>query len=452
MAKGFKFIDLFAGLGGFHLAANSLGGECVFASELNPQLRDVYENNFGIRPAGDIRKVAVEEIPPHDLLCAGFPCQPFSKAGSQDGLQDGERGQVFFEVLRIIDAHSPQLLVFENVANFVRHDSGNTYQRIREELESRGYNVDYRQYSPHQFGIPQIRERIYLVASKIGLNGFDWPETSHPDGAKTLRSILSKNLREFRPLGDTVIRCIDAWQNLIQAIPEDASLPSFPIWSMEFGATYPLDVDSLWDCSLKRLRSCKGAFGCSLDGLSKQEIMQRLPRYATYKNDSFPRWKRVFIEQNRSFFEKHSNAIIPHLQPIMKFPPSHQKLEWNCQGEVRDLWRYVLQFRASGLRVKRPTTAPSLVAMTTTQIPIIAWEKRYMTARECARLQSMQKLKHLPKGEAAFKALGNAVNVDVANSVIAPLIAMRDFRGNAIAPSKGTAKHHANRVRMVECT
>jgi DNA (cytosine-5)-methyltransferase 1 len=132
--ESFCFIDLFAGLGGFHLAASAIGGQCVFASELNPALRKTYQRNFGMMPAGDIRGVDTADIPSHQLLCAGFPCQPFSKAGSQDGLRDDVRGQVFFEVLRIIDAHMPPYLIFENVANFVRHDKGNTYQRIRREL------------------------------------------------------------------------------------------------------------------------------------------------------------------------------------------------------------------------------------------------------------------------------------------------------------------------------
>jgi len=168
----FAFIDLFAGLGGFHLAASRLGGRCVFASEINPALRTTYERNFGLKPAGDIRLVEAAAIPAHDLLCAGFPCQPFSKAGAQGGLEDGDRGQVFFEVLRLIDTHHPNFVLFENVANFVRHDKGNTYQRIRGELDARGYTVDYRQYSPHQFGIPQIRERIYMAGSRHGLKGF----------------------------------------------------------------------------------------------------------------------------------------------------------------------------------------------------------------------------------------------------------------------------------------
>jgi DNA (cytosine-5)-methyltransferase 1 len=282
--------------------------------------------------------------------------------------------------------------------------------------------VAYRQFSPHQFGIPQIRERIYLVGARVGLDEFVWPDTTAPTRTASLRNLLAKNLKTFRPLGHPVVQCIETWQRLIQSIPEDQPLPSFPIWAMEFGATYPLNYDSLWDCPLESLRSSKGAFGRSLTGLSRETIMAGLPRYATYRNNSFPRWKRLFIEQNRAFYKLHQDAIAPHMQALMAFPPSLQKLEWNCQGEARDLWRYVLQFRASGLRVKRPTTAPSLVAMTTTQIPIIAWQRRYMTMRECARLQSMQGLRFLPTGGAAFKALGNAVNVVVARSVLACLL------------------------------
>jgi DNA (cytosine-5)-methyltransferase 1 len=108
---------------------------------------------------------------------------------------------------------------------------------------------------------------------------------------------------------------------------------------------------------------------------------------------------------------------------ILVFPPSLQKFEWNCKGEERDIWKYVIQFRASGVRVKRPTTAPSLIAMTTTQVPIIAWEKRYMTVRECARLQSMDALKHFPEVPTrAFKALGNGINVKLMQLVAKQLL------------------------------
>ncbi len=114
---------------------------------------------------------------------------------------------------------------------------------------------------------------------------------------------------------------------------------------------------------------------------------------------------------------------------IQDFPSSLQKFEWNCKGEVRDIWKYVIQFRASGVRVKRPTTAPSLVAMTTTQVPIIGWERRYMTPRECSRLQSMEALKHLPQAETSVcKALGNAVNVKVVKAVAKALIGTAEVR------------------------
>ena len=161
----FKFVDLFAGLGGFHLAAEHFGGECVFASEIDSGLQEIYKKNFNIEIHGDIRRVQPEEVPQHDLLCAGFPCQPFSKAGDQMGWNDAVRGTVFWNIIEILRLRRPKLVMLENVAHFVRHDEGNTYQKVKKALESLGYKVDYHQFSPHQFGVPQIRERIYMVGS-----------------------------------------------------------------------------------------------------------------------------------------------------------------------------------------------------------------------------------------------------------------------------------------------
>ena len=182
---------------------------------------------------------------------------------------------------------------------------------------------------------------------------------------------------------------------------------------------------SSYDIELAKLRKSKGCFGKTLNTRYRHDILERVPSYARGKDLVFPDWKQKFIKQNRALYRKHRNWISPWLPKIKRFPPSLQKFEWNCKGEERNIWKHVIQFRASGVRVKRPTTSPSLVAMTTTQVPIIAWEKRYMTIRECARLQSMDDLKILPSGTAAMAALGNAVNVKVAYLVLRNLLSLQ---------------------------
>jgi DNA (cytosine-5)-methyltransferase 1 len=417
-----RFVDLFAGLGGFHLAAKQLGGECVFASEINPKLRENYEANFGIKPAGDIKKIYAKDVPPHDLLCAGFPCQPFSKAGDQMGWEDAVRGTVFFNIVEILKYHKPKFVILENVAHFVRHDEGNTYARVKQSLESLGYEVKHEQLSPHRFGVPQIRERMYMVGCLFGLNGFEWPQPATNGKGLSISDVLDENTSDFVGLSEQVIRCLETWQEFLNAFPKKVQIPSFPIWSMEFKATYPYKQDSLYKVGLAHLRKSKGCFGKTLNTRYRKDILAKVPSYAREKEDAFPDWKQAFIRQNRALYRKQQKWINPWLTKIKVFPPSLQKLEWNCHGEERDIWKYVIQFRASGVRVKRPTTAPSLVAMTTTQVPIIAWERRYMTTRECARLQSMNDLKYLPNRTTAMAALGNAVNVKVAHLVLEKLL------------------------------
>lgn len=417
-----RFVDCFSGLGGFHLAARALGGECVFASEIDENLRLIYEKNFGLTPEGDIRCIKPTDVPPHDLLCAGFPCQPFSKAGSQIGMKDSVRGTVLSNVLHILKHHRPEFVALENVSHFIRHDDGNTYRILRKKLEKLGYEIACTELSPHQFGVPQIRQRMYLVGRRNHLEGFDWPTAETEAADLSICDVLDQNPSDPVSLSQQVVDCLNAWQKFVSRYPKDVELPSFPIWSMEFGATYPYGYDSLSRYPLNVLQWSKGAFGKRLSGRTRSEIAGRVPTYARAGRGAFPRWKKLFIEQNRELYRNNKKWISEWLPQVAHFPPSLQKLEWNCKGEERDIWKYVIQFRASGVRVKRPSTAPSLVAMTTTQVPIIAWERRFMTLRECARLQSMDSLKHLPEGTRGMKALGNAVNVTVARRVLKSLL------------------------------
>ena len=405
-----RFIDLFAGLGGFHLALARLGNRCVFASEIDPTLRVLYEANYGIRPAGDILSVPISEVPDHDILCAGSPCQPFSKAGEQQGIECPKWGNLLGHVLRIARARKPRFLLLENVPNLKRHNSGETWEDLERQFQNAGYEVAFAYLSPHQFGIPQIRDRMFIVGSRDGLSNFRWPEPPE-DTEPNLSSILDNNPKDARPLTPAVLRCLGVWQKFIKKYPAKVELPSFPIWSMEFGATYPYEGATPWATLRQDLLKYRGPHGEPLKGYGRKGVLGALPSHARTPEKRFPTWKRTFIRQNRDLYSDNKEWIDKWMPEILGFPPSLQKFEWNCKGEERNIWKYVIQFRASGVRVKRPTTAPSLVAMTTTQVPIIAWEKRYMTVRECARLQCMDELKYFPSVPTrAFKALGNGVN------------------------------------------
>ncbi len=199
--KNYKFIDLFAGIGGFHYALKSFGAECVFASEIDEKAAEIYEINHNLRPLGDITKIDEANVPAHDILCGGFPCQAFSISGKQKGFED-TRGTLFFDIARIVNYHKPKILFLENVKNFARHDDGKTLSTVIETLKKLNYTVHYKVLNTSNFGLPQNRERIYI----IGFNNDNFENTNFSFPTENLVSSLSDILEKEPKDGKIISR------------------------------------------------------------------------------------------------------------------------------------------------------------------------------------------------------------------------------------------------------
>ena len=437
----FTFIDLFAGIGGFHLAMKELGGECVFASELRVDLRELYYKNFEIECSGDINKVdIVNDIPVHDVLCAGFPCQPFSKAGKRQCFNDEkDRGNLFWRIMDILKEKKPEYILLENVQNLKTHDNGNTWAVIKENLEKL-YDVESDILSPHNFGIPQHRKRIYIVGrlkEKGGLNGFSFPPIEKKEC--NIKSIIDENDTDYMTLRPQTRRHLEVWQNFLNILTENQiPIPRFPIWTMEWGANYDYEGIAPYYQEDENLIGKLGKFGEPVEGHCKDDYLKCLPIYAqtskTEKNYNFPDWKKSYISSNRNFYDKYKSILDLWLVQVKEqgFENSHQKFEWNCSIDKNAkpiLHDKIIQFRPSGIRVKLPTYSPALV-LTTTQIPLFPWINtpnneigRYMTRKEGAILQGMGNLKNYPDTVSeAFRAFGNAVNVEVVRCIAERLL------------------------------
>ena len=198
----FTFIDLFAGIGGIRIAFESQGGNCVFTSEWDKFAQQTYEANYGDKPHGDLTQIEAEDVPPHDVVLGGFPCQPFSNAGLKRGFDD-TRGTLFFDVARIVEFHQPSMILLENVKGFARHDKGRTLAVVKRVLDELGYNVFTKILNAKDFGVPQNRERIFIVGinrDKVGDAGFNFPE---PIGVTTkLGDILENKVDKKYTLSD----------------------------------------------------------------------------------------------------------------------------------------------------------------------------------------------------------------------------------------------------------
>jgi len=388
-------VDLFSGIGGFHAVASALGVDVVYACDSDPNCRIVYEENWGLRPSSDIRDEVSDThnlVPRHDILFAGFPCQPFSKSGAQKGMEEA-RGTLFFNIAQVLKVRKPRLVMLENVRNLwsARHlDDWNTIIRILRDL---GYRVSDEPLvsSPHRIppelgGTPQVRERIFINATYVPRHlqaSFDLsaPPISRVDSNQTfdptlwqlkrfLPSLRNKGRQDLR-LKVEEIRWLDAWNAFrLRTHSRGVSLPGHPLW---------------------------------LDVWKNHDDMRITP--------SMPPWKVRFIELNQAFYKRNRGILdswISDFADILDFPASRRKFEWQA-GDQPSLWDGLIQLRPSGIRVKRPNYIPAAVAMT--QTSVFGPKKRRLDVSEVAQLQGLppwftfggQSDRH------SYKQLGNGI-------------------------------------------
>lgn len=404
----FTFVDLFAGIGGFHAALGALGGKCVYASEWDKDAARIYERNWNLKPSGDITLEANDEVmsvPEHDVLVGGFPCQPFSKSGKQLGM-DETRGTLFWNIAKIIEARKPYLVLLENVRNIAGPRHIHEWNVIIKTLRDLGYRVsnDPLVVSPHQIhpefgGRPQVRERVFIAATRSRRTN---TSSEHDVPVPSLESVTSNwdpkrwNLQRDLPLeklnykqqksryvlSDTEIEWIEAWNEFVVLIKGKNGknpLPGFPIWADHW--------------------------------ILEDEL--KIPK-------GTPKWKENFLRKNANFYTSNRSTLDKWLKKwnhLENFPPSRRKFEWQAQ-DAKTLWETIMHFRPSGIRAKKATYVPALVAIT--QTTILGKQKRRISVREGTRLQGLPDwfdFVDQPDSQ-SYKQLGNGVNVGVVYNVL----------------------------------
>lgn len=392
----FPFVDLFAGIGGFHAALSAAGGRAVLASEIDKVPAAVYERNWQLKPVGDVTALASDPlrfVPRHAVLAGGFPCQPFSKSGHQRGMSE-LRGRLVNEVLRILEVRKPPVVMLENVRNIAGPRQHDVWNAVVTGLREAGYRVpsDPAVYSPHLLppdrgGAPQVRERVYIMGTYVGRD-----------------RALSET--EIEPVVTTHTR-VDDW------LPRDWDLQRDllePENAIENRGRYVLTAEEeewirVWNDFLHRTRGVK---------------LAGFPLWSTYWADDqavdpkAPPWKQSFEAKNIAFYRENRRAIQAWLKAnpqLRSFPASRQKLEWQAQDAPRDLRACLLHLRPSGIRAKQLTYAPALVAMA--QTPVVGPWGRRLTPKEAARLQGFPDWFDFTgqRDALTYKQLGNAVNV-----------------------------------------
>ena len=372
----YKFIDLFCGIGGFHQALAKIHAQCVFACDIDEKCRETYQSNYGLVPEGDITNIDIEAIPPFDILCGGFPCQPFSKAGYQKGFED-DRGNLFFHICKIVNRHRPKYLLLENVRNLTSHDDGNTWKVIYEHIDK----LDYYTYQTPvilntlHFNVPQNRERVIILCKRKDLGELP----TLPPIPVNPKSTLTRHIRDILCETDTGRYGIDGklkvvetvWNNFIRILVQNRiSMPKFPIWT------------DWWDNS----------------------FTEHDPFYVKYTS---------WIDKNREFYQDHRAVLEPWLvqsRSNKQWFGAVRKFEWQA-GDLaeNDSMNTVLwSARGSGIRVKRCDYIPTLVAMS--MVPVYGPESRKLSPRELLRLQSFPDT-FIFNEKTIYKQVGNAVNV-----------------------------------------
>ena len=391
--KDYTFMDLCCGIGGFHQALTYFGARCLFACDVDDKCRENYELNYKIKPFGDIKKINIEDIPYCDIVCAGFPCQPFSHSGYQLGFEDNDRGTIFFDIMRIIKNKKPKYILLENVSNLVSHDNGNTWNVIYNELLNCGYNTlkEPPIFNPICLGIPQNRDRVFIMCIRKDLG--EIPEFYYEYPKKITTNIYSILQEE-------------------QNIDDKYRLNSDEI-----------DLINLWDFFLQN---------------SNKKYIPLFILSQYFNNDSieeeirtFPSWKVKPAIQSKEYYKKNSEFLdkwIKKSKNAKLYKNSKRQFEWQLGRDSNlTIWDSLLQFRNTGLRAKNPNYYPALVAMS--NIPIIAKLKRYLTPRECARLQSFpDSYKLCPNDNIAYKQLGNSINIECLKVFIQFLFGDKEIR------------------------
>ena len=363
--KKIKYIDLFCGIGGFHQALDKLNCECIFACDIDKKCRE----NYDLEPFDYIKKINIDDIKDFDILCGGFPCQSFSNAGKKKSFSDN-RGLLFDEIIRIAKDKKPKFMFLEYVKHILKIGDGEVVKYIKEQILNIGYNLQIFNVSPHKYGIPQQRERVFFVCIRNDIynkKDIELPEEKKDiclDNIFKSTDIIDK---KYYIDGD-ILKCLQAWDEKI----------SPTIMINEHYNNHTID-----------------------------------------DFNNYADWRKNYINANKPLINKYKKKCdkwYNQHKDILQKKEIYGKLEWQV-GKIKkndSIFNYFIQIRQYGIRVKKAEYFPTLVAIS--QIPIYGKEKRYITPRECARLQSFPENYIIDKN--SYKQFGNSVNVDNVHMVI----------------------------------